>query len=119
MIAVILVAIAAVAFLAGSGQLGPIPGIGGSGEGTSLSDLFHNILDPLGPSGLPKAQADCINVSGSWFDQDDKIGCFNIPPGGFDSSACTGTMASYMKNICESVNDAVWVCESTEVGCKY
>lgn len=120
MIAAIVVIIAAVAYMAGTGQLAPGVG-GGSGDGddTSLGNLFHSIIDPVNPGALSKARTDCMGAGGTYFEQDDRIGCYDIPPGVFNVSSCSLPTATYMKGVCESISGTSWICVETEVGCKY
>lgn len=118
-IAVAVIAVAAVAYLVGTGQLQsglPIPS--GSGEAVDLSQAFHSIIDPYMPDWMYQRHTDCINASGTWFDQADKVGCYNIPAGGWDSSQCSGPVMTYYRNVCEGLG-AQWICTGYEVGCKH
>ena len=88
-------------------------------ERPSISQVFHNVIDPYSPAWIHDRQVDCVNASGTWFDQADKVGCYNIPPGGFDSTQCTGPVLTYFQNVCEGIQWADWTCTSFEVGCRY
>lgn len=118
---VAIIIIGMLAYLAGTGQLPlPLATYGPSQlEPQSISNIFHAQIDPYVPDMIHQNNVDCVSISGTWFDQADKIGCFNIPPGGFDSTLCTGPVVMQLRNVCEGIDNADWVCESTQVGCHY
>jgi len=94
-------------------------GIFGDGR-PSLSNLYHTEIDRVAPNYLMIREVDCVAAQGDWFDQTDKIGCYNIPTGNYDSSACsTNAEVILMRNICDAVDNTEWVCTANNIGCYY
>lgn len=85
-------------------------------DGIDISQSFHNIIDKYAPNYIQDRRVDCVAVDGTWNDQEDKIGCFDIPAGSWDSSNCASYTIRYLQDICNTINGN-WVCTANNVGC--
>lgn len=119
-IVAVIVLVAVVVYLSSTGQINIPYQIGGLvSNQASISAIFHNTIDPYLPTWVHERHVACVGVAGTWFDQSDRMGCFSIPPGGFDSTSCNDPTLTYFRNICEGIDNADWVCDSSQVGCRY
>jgi hypothetical protein len=85
----------------------------------SISQAYHTQIDRLAPNYLHAKKLACNNNNGEWFDTATKVGCFeiNVP---WDSSTCSdSTEIILMRNVCDGITGAEWVCDINNVGCYY
>lgn len=88
-------------------------------ERQDISELMHQTIDPASPTFIHSAQVSCVDLGGEWFDQADKVGCFDIPPDLFDANNCIQPPYSAIQSVCNGVTGAQWLCNSQNVGCFY
>lgn len=81
-----------------------------------IGQSFHNIIDKYAPDFIQDRRVACTAVDGTWYDQEDKSGCFDIPSGNWDSSNCATYTVRYLQDICNSI-DGYWICTANDVGC--
>jgi hypothetical protein len=84
---------------------------------TSISELFHSQIDPVYPDFIHGAEVDCTEVNGEWYDTSSRVGCFDVPE--WDSSMCNGVTIILLRNACEGIEGADWVCDQHQAGCYY
>lgn len=85
---------------------------------TSLSDLYHVQVDDVAPAYLDTTRSNCLAFGGTWYDRDDRIGCYNIPVWDH-ATQCASPQVQLLENVCDSVQDTVFVCDNHNVGCSY
>jgi len=85
----------------------------------SLSGMFHQQIDPYFPDFMHTAEVSCVAINGQWFDSQLKVGCFDIPSGGFDSTNCQTAPYQAIANTCNGVEGTHWTCTANNAGCYY
>lgn len=88
------------------------------GSRTSLSDAYHGQVDPINPEYLPNARIACAAYNGDWYDENTKVGCFDMGVV-WDANSCYTVQVQTLRNLCESLQGADWVCDNHNVGCSY
>jgi len=118
---IFVVAVAALVFwgITMIGSLMPFNIFGGNSNNPSLSAIFHQQIDPYFPTFIHTAEVSCVAINGQWSDSQTKVGCFNIPSGGFDSTNCQTTPYQALANSCNGVEGTHWVCTANNAGCYY
>jgi len=91
----------------------------GGVERTSLSGVFHQQIDPYFPNFIHTAEVACVAINGQWFDQADKVGCFDMPSGSFDSTNCQMPQYQAIANVCNGIQGTDWTCTVNSAGCWY
>lgn len=86
---------------------------------SSISGIMHGAIDPVSPTFIQTARVSCTAIDGTWYDQSNKMGCFNMPAGSFDSTNCNTILYSQLANTCQGIDTAYWTCTTTAVGCYY
>jgi hypothetical protein len=81
-----------------------------------IGESFHSIIDKYAPNFIQDRRVDCTSIDGTWYDQEDKIGCFDVPSGSWDSSNCATYTIRYLQDICNSIGGS-WDCTANNVGC--
>lgn len=89
------------------------------GERQDISEIMHQIIDPASPTLIHTAQVSCVDLGGDWFDNPNKVGCFDIPPDLFDANNCLQFPYTAIQSACNGVTGAQWLCNSQNVGCFY
>lgn len=85
----------------------------------SLSNTYHTIIDRSNPTYILGKKTDCASHDGAWFDQSDRIGCFDIRVP-YDSSVCNNdALIQMLEGICDTVIGARWACDTRQIGCYY
>lgn len=90
----------------------------GLSKRASISDIYRVQIERSSPEYLKLREATCVELNGDWFNQDNKIGCFDIGAD-WDSSWCDSSEGTKVENICNSINGAEWLCQLDVIGCKY
>lgn len=88
------------------------------GMGTDLGYMFEHLLSETNPEFMTGAESTCESAGGTWISAPNKFGCFNMPPGTFDTTDCNDLGYRLTSEICKSVKANV-ICEDTDVGCSY
>ena len=83
----------------------------------SISNAYHSQIDVVSPEYLDVRAVDCAAHSGDWFDQKDRLGCFDIEIP-WDTTTCTTTQIDLLQSVCSGLS-ATWVCTTNDVGCYY
>ena len=84
---------------------------------SNISNAYHAQLDVAFPDYLDNKKVACAEHSGTWYDQRDKIGCFNIEIP-WDANICISTELDVMQSICGGLSGK-WVCDTNKAGCYY
>lgn len=87
--------------------------------GQDISDLMHQIIDPISPTFIHDAEVACTEIGGQWNDQFNIVGCFNMPPNTFDANNCLQMPYTSLQSACNGITNAQWTCNSENVGCFY
>ena len=113
---IMLIALMAAFVAAYALYIGAVPGI--SLGGADLSHMMHTQFEAINPDFMNEAKMACELADGAWTDTPNRVGCFDIPYGGFDASQCASpAYAAFCVN-CESVR-ATCACSNSNVGCYY
>ena len=82
-----------------------------------IGNAYHTQFDALSPEYLDVMKVNCASHSGTWKDQHDAIGCFDIEIP-WDANICISTELDVMQSICGGLSGK-WVCDTNKAGCYY
>lgn len=83
---------------------------------TDIGQSYHDLIDKYFPYYIQQRRVDCTAIDGTWYDDENRIGCFDIPANAWDSSNCITYQIRYLQDQCNVIGGE-WICTSNDVGC--